>query len=637
MSPIPDELTATVLSVVQSLPRLQKAKLLLDHSLSLLEAGKYGGVVEEYLDVYLRTPDLPKDDIARALVARGRARKGAGQRLLLMASHDFQTASTFDPSNRELQLYLHREPVMHFAGIPAFRCVPPEIWDRVASFIPRYFLRTWLFVSSFHRDIALRHIFHTVDLYLCEDSDNWNRTLDIFDRVKVDSLFSRRIRTLRVHWAYDGGDMLEVMSRLFRTALPEFKALQEFEWIGYPELQAEMVQVLFQSHPKLVKLGLIGWHFDAVGVSKFTSLKRFTLRAEDDDGFADMDEVRTVLDNNADTLTHLTLGAYLARAHSWDSAFGSPTIQYLTHLELVDTRISEVVLARIAHAHNLVSLTLHGTLDMPAAATAIFGADHVPPSPDTGMQESAINEPTHVFLPHLEAFRFALVGHDDDLALFGAVVQFLRARPRLRRLDLGTCPWELVRGLLPELTGLRVLRVRIASLTNLALGAFVRALPREMLAIHLACTVSDRPMHEYAPAFASFGTLSMLHLHGASIRRPQPPRMHGRELQLQTDARLVHARDVALAVPSIDYLGWHGEHFVVVRHHHDSTISSSNSSSSVACGGMTSGGTGGVELRELPVRRRLDCGKGIDLGSDDAMWVERKDVPIDYEMSSLES
>ena len=47
---------------------------------------RYGGVVEDNLDVYLRTPDLPKDDIARALVARGRARKGAGQRLLLMAS-----------------------------------------------------------------------------------------------------------------------------------------------------------------------------------------------------------------------------------------------------------------------------------------------------------------------------------------------------------------------------------------------------------------------------------------------------------------------------------------------------------------------------------------------------------------------
>lgn len=47
---------------------------------------RYGNVVEDYLDVYLRTPDLPKDDITRALVARGRARKGAGQKLLLMAS-----------------------------------------------------------------------------------------------------------------------------------------------------------------------------------------------------------------------------------------------------------------------------------------------------------------------------------------------------------------------------------------------------------------------------------------------------------------------------------------------------------------------------------------------------------------------
>jgi hypothetical protein len=229
-------------------------------------------------------------------------------------------------------------------------------------------------------------------------------------------------------------------------------------------------------------------------VSKFTSLKRFTLRAEDDDGFADMDEVRTVLDNNADTLTHLTLGAYLARAHSWDSAFGSPTIQHLTQLELVDTRISDVVLARIAHAHNLVSLTLHGTLDMPAAATAIFCADHVSPAPDSGMRTNVISAPTHVFLPHLEVFRFALVGHEEDLALYGAVVQFLRARPHLRRLDLGTCPWDLVRGLLPELTGLRVLRVRIANLTSFAVGALIRGLPWEMHAIHLACAVSDRPL-----------------------------------------------------------------------------------------------------------------------------------------------
>jgi len=30
--------------------------------------------------------------------------------------------------------------------------------------------------------------------------------------------------------------------------LPKFKALDEFQWIGYPELQADMVKVLLKSH-----------------------------------------------------------------------------------------------------------------------------------------------------------------------------------------------------------------------------------------------------------------------------------------------------------------------------------------------------------------------------------------------------
>ena len=40
MSRITDELTATVISVVESLTARQKAKFLLDHSLALLEAGQ---------------------------------------------------------------------------------------------------------------------------------------------------------------------------------------------------------------------------------------------------------------------------------------------------------------------------------------------------------------------------------------------------------------------------------------------------------------------------------------------------------------------------------------------------------------------------------------------------------------------
>lgn len=242
-----------------------------------------------------------------------------------------------------------------------------------------------------------------------------------------------------------------------------------------------MVQAVLASHSRLRSLGLIGWHFDAVGVSGFTNLHKFTLRAEDDDGFADMDEIRTVLDANERTLRHLTLGAYLQRTHSWDSTFQSVCIGNLTHLDLVDTRISHIVLARIAHAHSLQSLTLHGTFEEPCSAKVVFQSDH-------------IIDGKHTFLPHLEAFRFVMVGHDDDVALFQSVVNFLRQRPKLRRLDLGNCPWELVLNVLPDLRGLRVLRVRVSNLNQYALGMLVEVLPPEMVAIHLAMVVSDKQL-----------------------------------------------------------------------------------------------------------------------------------------------
>lgn len=273
---------------------------------------------------------------------------------------------------------------------------------------------------------------------------------------------------------------------IFRTALPAFRALQEFEWIGYPELRADMVQAVLASHSHLRSLGLIGWHFDAVGVSGFRNLRKFTLRAEDDDGFADMDEIKTVLDINESTLRHLTLGAYLQRTHSWDSTFQSVSIRNLTHLDLVDTRISHIVLARIAHAHSLQSLTLHGTFEEPCSASVVFQSDHV-------------IDGKHTFLPHLEVFRFVMVGHDDDLALFQSVANFLRQRPKLRRLDVGSCPWELVLSVLPDLTGLRVLRVRIANLNQIALSTLVKTLPAEMVAIHLAMVVSDKPLVRHSP------------------------------------------------------------------------------------------------------------------------------------------
>jgi hypothetical protein len=194
-----------------------------------------------------------------------------------------------------------------------------------------------------------------------------------------------------------------------------------------------------------------------------------------------MGEVRTVLDQNLPGLRHLCLGAYLKRDHSWDSAFQSGTIKNLTHLDLVDTRISHIVLTRIAHAHNLQSLTLHGTFEEPTSAGVIFGSDH-------------IIDGQHTFLPHLEAFRFVLVGHDNELSLFQPVTRFLRGRKKLRRLDLGNCPWELVLKVLGDLTGLRVLRVRVSELGQDVLRSLVQTIPEEMVAIHLATVVSTRSL-----------------------------------------------------------------------------------------------------------------------------------------------
>ncbi|KAG7087801.1 hypothetical protein E1B28_013742 [Marasmius oreades] len=605
-SPSPqDELTTTVFDAIQSLPTQRKANFLLDTALALIDEGQYGDQVETFLEVYLKTPNLDKADVARALLARGNARKDSGERLIAKAKLDFQAVIKLDPSNREVQSYLRRDKLIHFINEPASQRTPAEVWQRIAQHIPRYHLRTWLFVSAFHREIAMKKIFRTIDLYFGEDND---RGLDILDRAKADSKFAGLVKSLRLHWSIEEGDMLDLMIRTFRTALSVFRSLKDFEWIGYPELRADIVQSILSTHSDLHRLGLIGWHFDAVGVSKFRNLRKFTLRAEDDDGFADMEEIRTVLDVNAATLKHLILGAYLARNHSWDSAFQSPTISKLTHLDLVDTRISHIVLARIAHAHNLQSLTLHGTFDEPSSASVVFGSDH-------------IIDGAHSFLPHLESFRFVMVGHDDEVGLYHSVTQFLMKRKKLRRLDLGSCPWELVLGILPDLLGLRVLGVRIANLNVGAVNNLVRAIPKQMVALNLSTAISEKPMNEYAPLFTCFYNLSFLHLQCSSTHRPKTNLIQSeKDFQVQSELWHASARSIACVVPSLDFIGWHKEHYVVVRGDTEALHPLSLS----------------VELKELPSRRRLDCAKGVDLGTEDAAWLERKDVPIDYEVPVLE-
>ena len=117
----------------------------------------------------------------------------------------------------------------------------------------------------------------------------------------------------------------------------------------------------------------------------------------------------------------------------------------------------------------------------------------------------------------------------------------------------------------------------------------------------------------------------MLHLQHSLRRRPQIANMmsskeHAEQLALWNDA----AKSVASAIPSLDFLGWNGEHHVIVRSDSPNLEAKSEGTQERVT----------VKLKELPSRRRLDCSKGVDLGSADTWWMERKDVPIDYELPS---
>jgi hypothetical protein len=253
-----DELTSTAISALTSLSSSQKADFLLNISLSLISAGQYGVEVERYLDVYLRTPNLPKESIAKALLARADARKLSAEKLLERAKADYQAVLRIDSGKEAVNSYtrMRMNKVFGYVAEPSWTRTPAEIWTMIASHIPRYHLRTWLFVSSFHRSIALPLIFHTLDLYFGEDSsDNLNRGLDILDKAKTNEGFARLVKCLRLHWAFEDGDMLDLMIRTFKGALPAFKDLKEFEWIGYPEMRADSVKTLLGSHPKLQGLG----------------------------------------------------------------------------------------------------------------------------------------------------------------------------------------------------------------------------------------------------------------------------------------------------------------------------------------------------------------------------------------------
>ncbi|KAJ7801600.1 hypothetical protein B0H14DRAFT_1675296 [Mycena olivaceomarginata] len=67
--------------------------------------------------------------------------------------------------------------------------------------------------------------------------------------------------------------------------------------------------------------------------------------------------------------------------------------------------------------------------------------------------------------------------------------------------------------------------------------------------------------NEHAPALRAFPALAFLHLQNTATHRPKPNLVSAREFAQQTEGWVAAAR----ALPGLDFLGWHGEHYVVVR------------------------------------------------------------------------
>ncbi|KAJ7787563.1 hypothetical protein B0H14DRAFT_3163134 [Mycena olivaceomarginata] len=242
----------------------------------------------------------------------------------------------------------------------------------------------------------------------------------------------------------------------------------------------------------------------------FPSLRKFTLRAEDDDGFAPMAEIRAVLDRNARTLRHLVLGAYLTRDHSWDAVFQSSVIRTLTHLDLVATRPRWTSRARPSSSRGTTSWTRG----------------------EGGARQ-------HTLLPHLHPFRFLLVGHDDQHPLYAALASFLAHRPLLRRLDTDAERAEGAGGAHHAFQSCGGAGALGCAAAGGARTAFDDRRGGEGPALqagaHSQRGFRGKMKNEHAPALHAFPALAFLHLQNTATHRPKPNLVSEREFAQQTE------------------------------------------------------------------------------------------------------
>jgi hypothetical protein len=99
-----------------------------------------------------------------------------------------------------------------------------------------------------------------------------------------------------------------------------------------------------------------------------------------------------------------------------------------------------------------------------------------------------------------------------------------------------------------------------------------------------------------------------------------PPERNPRDLKARQRMWNQSICRVIKAAPSLDYIGWHGKFFAIVRR-------TRNSHSGRNFDGDA------IETHQLSSWKRMNVGTGKDFGDNDVTWLERRDVPMHYDLS----
>ncbi|OCH88072.1 hypothetical protein OBBRIDRAFT_889361 [Obba rivulosa] len=392
--------------------------------------------------------------------------------------------------------------------------LPLEIWHTILGLLPLADKRTCLFVSRFFHAIALRLLFATVTINLgaWENTQlsprHWQREVcqtrealaeyrssmawEKLRHIRLCPHFAGTVRKLIVN-AYSPGDTVFVRSCLIETlaTLPNLCALV---WRGKsPKLSTDVIETLAAKCPYLEELSAPRYA-KCLPLSSLRSLRILSLvwqdqmfsdhfvsyestPENDDEEFEDYDDVteavRSVLGSNSRTLRELALsGPWI-----WDSPmhiFGD-----LTHLDLldavgwgVDDPASWGNLKLIFHhSTRLESLSIVNHSIMIEPLYKVF--------------QSELSA-----LPYLTSFK-VIDRHDEpSQARVFALSEFIRHKPRLRRLDVHIdVDWEDISPLLsvlPNLHSLEVLGITVKNqmfnFNNLELE---QSIPRGIAALRL--------------------------------------------------------------------------------------------------------------------------------------------------------